>query len=288
MKARISKYINPATVLATLALTFALGGGAYAASRILIKNINQISPSVVAKLRGKAGATGAAGPAGSVGPAGPAGPAGPTGSAGAGSPGPEGKEGKEGKEGPKGEFNYRGTWSAATEYAKGDATTQEGSTYASLKPANKGHEPKAEGEWWHVIAKEGKAGSGGGGGGGTETGAWSVQLGVQEAAITAISFPTPLPEALTEAHVFFITEGEEPPTQCKGGSPEKPKAEPGDLCVYEQFRKKFEKFPLAAIKNPAEGQSSPAGASANGALILLKKEAGQTEGTAYGTWAVTP
>jgi hypothetical protein len=77
----------------------------------------------------------------------------------------EGKEGKTGATGPTGEFNFRGAWSSATTYAKGDATEEGGSTYASLKATNKNHKPSELGEWWSLVAK---AGEGGGGGGVTE------------------------------------------------------------------------------------------------------------------------
>jgi hypothetical protein len=95
-------------VVATLALVFAMSGGAYAASKFLITSTKQIKPSVLASLKGKAGpagANGAAGPAGAVGPAGAAGaqgPAGPQGPVGEGVAGPEGKAGKNGTNGKEG------------------------------------------------------------------------------------------------------------------------------------------------------------------------------------------
>lgn len=101
--------ITFANVTATLALVFAMTGGAYAAKRYLITSTKQISPSVLKSLKGANGKNGAAGIAGPQGAAGTpgakgadgaAGPAGPAGSAGtAGADGKAGKEGKEGKEG---------------------------------------------------------------------------------------------------------------------------------------------------------------------------------------------
>jgi hypothetical protein len=60
------------TIIASVALFFALSGGAYAAHHYLISSTSQIKPSVLRTLKGRAG------PAGGQGPTGPAGPAGPT------------------------------------------------------------------------------------------------------------------------------------------------------------------------------------------------------------------
>ena len=92
-------HVSPTSVIATLALVFAMTGGAYAAKKYLITSTKQISPSVLKALQGKAGPAGAAGAAGAQGPAGPAGPAGKgekgekgdTGSSGTGTPGANGK-----------------------------------------------------------------------------------------------------------------------------------------------------------------------------------------------------
>ncbi len=85
-----------ANVVATLALVFAMAGGAAAASHYLITSSKQISPKVLKELK-KPGATGATGPAGAHGETGPAGPAGANGTNGA--PGTEGKQGAQGPEG---------------------------------------------------------------------------------------------------------------------------------------------------------------------------------------------
>jgi hypothetical protein len=76
------KRLTYANVIVTLALVFAMSGGALAASKYLITSTKQISPKVIKSLKGK------------IGPAGPAGPSGPT--------GPQGKEGAAGKEGKAG------------------------------------------------------------------------------------------------------------------------------------------------------------------------------------------
>jgi Collagen triple helix repeat (20 copies) len=86
------RHLSYANVAATLALVFAMTGGALAAKHYIITSTKQIKPSVRKQLkgnRGPAGATGKTGPAGATGKAGPTGPAGPTGATGKeGPPGP--------------------------------------------------------------------------------------------------------------------------------------------------------------------------------------------------------
>jgi hypothetical protein len=97
-------HLSPATVIAGLALVFAMTGGAYAAKKYLITSTKQISPSVLKQLQGKAGAAGAPGVAGAQGAQGPAGPAGAQGSAGsAGAKGEPGAKGEKGAAGTNGE-----------------------------------------------------------------------------------------------------------------------------------------------------------------------------------------
>jgi hypothetical protein len=122
MLSRIRKRLTYTNVALTLALVFAMSGGAYAASKYVITSTKQIKPSVLKQLQGKAGAQG---PVGAQGPAGPAGATGLAGAAGVkgetGTTGPEGPPGKNGENGkngttgftkvlPKGETET-GTWS---------------------------------------------------------------------------------------------------------------------------------------------------------------------------------
>jgi hypothetical protein len=109
MLSMVRKRATYANVAVTLALVFALSGGAYAAGRYVITSTKQIKPSVLKQLRG------AAGPAGKAGAAGPSGPAGSPGAAGAagvrgeaGTAGAEGKEGSRGEKGLKGEKGEKG------------------------------------------------------------------------------------------------------------------------------------------------------------------------------------
>jgi hypothetical protein len=80
-----------AGLIATLALVFAMTGGAVAAKKYLITSTSQISPSVLKKLKGKTGKAGTPGQAGAKGD-----PGAP------GSPGQAGQKGERGAEGPAG------------------------------------------------------------------------------------------------------------------------------------------------------------------------------------------
>jgi hypothetical protein len=102
MLSRIRGRVSYASVAATLALVFAMSGGAYAASRYVITSTKQIKPSVLKQLKGAAGAAGAKGAAGATGATGPAGATGATGATGPAGQAVEGKEGKEGAKGEKG------------------------------------------------------------------------------------------------------------------------------------------------------------------------------------------
>src|SRR5258707_8902162 len=97
MMRRIWAWMTYANVAATLALVFAMGGSAVAASHYLITSKKQISPKVVKELSGKQGAAGAAGAAG---PSGGQGAQGPQGTAGAN--GLVGGKGERGEKGPPG------------------------------------------------------------------------------------------------------------------------------------------------------------------------------------------
>jgi hypothetical protein len=112
----------------TIALVFAMSGGAYAANKYLITSTKQISPKVLKSLKGASGKNGAAGPAGPAGATGSAGTAGPQGTAGLkgenGAPGTNGKNGTNGVTGftetlPSGKTE-KGTWSFGV--AKGGLT----------------------------------------------------------------------------------------------------------------------------------------------------------------------
>jgi hypothetical protein len=209
MFSSIRKRFTYTNVAMTLALVFAISGGAYAAGKYLITSTKQISPKVLKSLQGKVGANG------SPGPAGPAGPQGPAGS--------------QGVAGSKGETGVAGTSVASTE------------SKAKIGPCKEGgSEFKASsGTTYACNGEKGKEGTFGGSAlpeGKTLTGYWGAsgygETGAEEGtpgyASTAVNFALPLSVTPT-AH--FIKAGETPPSQCPGTA-EAPAATPGNLCVF--------------------------------------------------------
>jgi hypothetical protein len=88
------KGFNYANITATLALVFAMSGGALAANHYLIHSTKQISPKVLKKLKGRTGKTGKTGATGATGAT--------------GKQGAQGKEGAGGKEGAQGKTGAEG------------------------------------------------------------------------------------------------------------------------------------------------------------------------------------
>ena len=86
-----SPRLSYANIVATLALVLAMSGGALAAQRYLITSTTQISPRVLKKLKGDAGAKGSPGRTGATGAPG-----------GNGAPGAPGANGSNGAQGPPG------------------------------------------------------------------------------------------------------------------------------------------------------------------------------------------
>jgi hypothetical protein len=263
---------RPSAVIATLALVFAMTGGAYAAKKYLITSTKQISPKVLKSLKGARGKAGAAGPAG---PAGPVGPAGPP-----GGPGAKGENGTNGANGAS-------VTSAAL--AKGNANCKEGGSEFT----------SASGAAFVCNGKEGKEGKEGSpwtaGGvlpsGKSETGVWSIgpapEVGHPTVDTATISFPIPLAASLEklQVHVF---EGNTAPSGCSLEG-KFLKAEPGgNLCiqVFNATELGFSKSVTAAEVLTFNPETAPEeGAGRVGALLVVSGMAEGAFGT--GTWAVT-
>ena len=134
-------HLSPTTVIATLALVFAMTGGAYAAKKYLITSTKQISPKgdMLKALQGKAGPAGANGPAGPVGPQGPAG--GPGGKGENGKEGAAGKNGENGKPGENGKAGANGKSVTVNEIqAGGSGCSGEGGVSVEAEGSGKPHE----------------------------------------------------------------------------------------------------------------------------------------------------
>ena len=121
----ILKRLTYANVAVTVALVFAMTGGAYAAKRYLITSTKQIAPQVLKQLKGASGSAGAAGAPGPQGPIGKEGAPGKDGTPGKdglpGKDGTNGENGKEGKQGLKGEPGE--PWAAGGKLPSGKTET---------------------------------------------------------------------------------------------------------------------------------------------------------------------
>jgi hypothetical protein len=259
-------------VISVIALVFAMFGGAYAASNS--SGGGKATASAKAK-KGPRGPKGATGPVGPQGPAGPAGPAGAKGDAGAaGAAGAPGATATAVSfSGPKGGCNEGGvevkSAGAPTFVCNGEEGQQgqEGSPW----PAD-GTLPAGE----------------------TETGAYSITsetgAGVYPGfAITTISFPIPLSEALGASNAIYIkAEGTQPPApdECQdtehsgAASVGNPEAAPGFLCVFEGGN-----VAMATEMFFFEPSGGAEGTGVSGATLFQEPTA--AEARAGGSWAVT-
>jgi hypothetical protein len=279
MFSKIRRRFTYANVAMTLALVFAMAGGAYAAGKYVITSTKQISPKVLKSLTGKAGPTGASGATGAVGPTGPAGPTGPVGKGETGPQGPEGKEGKAGKNGTNGTSGF-------TE-ALPTGKTETGTWSVTVPAQFRCVADSGKGEWEDS---------------GCLTGAQEEHKGnfEQEAishlnnvVFAPISFNIPLAPVAGEEAGYVLGEkavhfDEEGTTDCPGTVAE-PSAAPGNLCVYARLTSGVANDLIAppnvlALFLP---QAEKAGAGSNGAEVLFELEPGTHGAIGYGSWAVT-
>lgn len=300
MLSALRKHLNPATVLALVALVFAVTGGAFAAngggsgggrgsdSATLTASAAKSKPKTKAGPRGPAGPagkTGATGPAGATGPGGPAGPVGPTGPAGTGTAGINGTNGT------------NGTSVTSTEFtgAKNGKCPAGGSEFKSASPTATyacNGAPAAGGGFPETLPPEK-----------TETGSWSLPgKGFNEYVYSSISFPIPLKAALEASDVHYVGP-HETVTECPGTAAA-PEAEPGNLCLYQGLAfglhvteangkptetAKIEIFPPSGLPQGLSGTDSD-GADTSGAGLQGERAEASTEAeglAAWGSWAVT-
>ncbi len=264
MFSAIRKRMSYANVTATLALFFAMSGGALAASHYLLTSTKQISPKVLKSLQGRVGASGAPGaqgPAGAVGAQGPAGPAGAKGET--GSPGAPGVNGESVTSKMVSKASETCTKQGGSEFKAGSTTT---------------------------LACNGKEGSPWAAGGTLPVGATETGTVVDprfsepevEHILVPISFPIPLATELDSNHVEVVKLGATG-TNCTG-TPATPTAPSGFLCVYMSHEPEAGDVSTYEIFNALKSAN---GASTAGTIffaILI----GTTESEYFaGTWAVT-
>lgn len=276
---RLRRHLTYANVAATMAVVFAMSGGAYALSgghapaagaNTASANVAKVKKKSKGEARGPAGPRGAAGPQGPAGPAGSAGAQGEKGATGekgasgaTGSTGKEGPQGPQGQAGPKGAVGPAGTSVESKAFEGKAGTCEEG-----------GSEFKAG--TTVTYACNGKGASGGGlpetlPAGKTETGVWSVtaniEFGGTPGGYTSLSFPIRLGNEEPEIEYIELTTTE----HCPGVAAEVPEAEPGYLCVYDS----------SSSGNPTyfHHWESKVGST----LLFL----GEPNFVARGTWAVT-
>jgi hypothetical protein len=272
-------------ILACIALIAAVGGTAYAATKLNGTQKKEVE-KIAKKYAGKDGAPGAAGTNGTNGTNGKDGTAGEKGEKGEkGDTGNAGGAGAAGKSVVTGEFSGSGG-----NCHEGGATVEQEGNAGSKKYVCNGEE-----------GEEGHAGANGNPwtpnntlpSGATETGAWTIPSGFEGSVQTAISFPVKLPAELDEAHVGVVIPGgaaelteqhvgtvNAPPVNCLG-SPAAPSAPAGFLCVYMSSS-------TGAIGIPTVfNLESPLGNGASTAGAIVTDVTNSTTVAVYGTWAVT-
>jgi len=281
MFSRLRRHLSYANIAATLAVVFAMSGGAYALSGAH-QSVGGASASTAhaakkVKKRSKTltGARGPAGPAGAQGAAGAQGPAGAQGEKGsggekgaAGAAGKEGPAGQQGPAGPQGVAGPKGLSVVSEAFEGRKGTCETGGSEFKVGTAT-------------TYACNGKNGSGGSGGGTlqpgqTERGVWSVVLddpiGSTYWGLVSIDFPDAFNGELPSPQYVKYNETTE---QC--GEPlsetREPTPAPGQFCVYE---------------NPLDEEAKYEGGSALGSkageVIYFS---GAKQGFTDGIWAVT-
>ncbi len=296
------KHVSPATVVAIVALVFAMSGGAFALSGGGSGGGHATAQVAKAKKKSKSKST--------TGPRGPKGETGPAGKEGKeGKEGPAGKEGKEGKAGANGSNGESVKLAAAGACKEGGTKLTVGGESKEVCNGAKGAEgePGEEGSPWTTgstlpkgsekVGKKGEPGP-------QETGVWAyVPADAETREDVPISFPIKLATALPaenpvshENSVEYIRPGEQEGETFEsfaieqghcGGTAAHPEAAAGYLCVfvsYEAGKKvSWEGIfsPLTAGRTGAERGVT----ATTGAVIVFKTEALEKQEW-VGTWAV--
>jgi Collagen triple helix repeat (20 copies) len=301
MLSAIRRHVSPATVMAFVALIFAMTGGAFAVTNhgggSGAKASASMTASAAKKYKSKAGARGPAGPKGATGATGATGPAGPAGPAGlmgpAGGTGPQGSAGTNGTNGENGKQGEPG------KNGKGVISTPFSGTE---EPVGAGEPCKKAGGDTVEVEDTGKKSyvcNGGAAGGSfpetlpegkTEKGTWGVVLPASETesyAFSPISFSVPLEVKPKELN--YVSSGETIVGKCEGTA-EEPTAANGYLCVYEAGHSQNLTKALGnnLLSTSVKGATKTFSFVKTGALVdIHDEEATGIEANIWGTWAVT-
>lgn len=252
----LRRHMNATTVIAILALVFAMTSGAFAVT----SKDGGHATAVAAKKKGKKGkAKALRGPRGPQGPEGKQGPAGTAGKDGVnGKDGLTGKEGVAGKEGPAGK-------SVVTSAASG-AECAEGGTRLEVEgsgiPSHVCNGEKGVIHPGETLPSEA-----------SETGTWLL-FRTGSDTFTNISFTIPLAHPVAEAKIKIEPEGYTGGGEGCPGTAEDAKAEPGFLCIYTTLNEGEGINPLVVAPVPTDNGAFLVGYGAEGKYAL-------------GTWAVT-
>jgi hypothetical protein len=272
MFSMIRRRFTYANVAMTLALVFAMSGGAYAASKYVITSTKQISPKVLKSLKGAKGANGANGAAGLSGATGPAGPG--------GAAGPQGAKGETGGTGPEGKAGVGVTSKALTE--SDAACNKEG---GSEFTAGSSKTTACNGSPWTAGGTLPQ--------GASETGQWgwaTEDYKQFQFAYVPISFEIPLKVAPTPHYIELGEgEGEGSPApaivnkECEGTF-KAPKAATGNLCVFDAIAESNSHVTGHGFES---GQGS--GETGQTGTILKVSDSAAFAGNVVdrGTWVVT-
>lgn len=318
----MSKHLTYANVAATLAVVFAMSGGAFALSggsggagsgngggggggSQQTASVPAVHAVIAKKAKKKTTtAVGKPGPRGPAGPAGPAGPQGPAGAAGGkGENGANGNNGAEGHEGKAGTDGTNGKTVLSGSGAPTAGTGEEGDFYIETKN-DKIYGPRSASGWGagtELKGKEGEPWTDGGTlpPGKSEKGTWSLMAATTgETASESISFGIPLPEPIRLSHVhIFQLQTSSVPAGCtvtvtKEYEEEEEEeveayelsAEPGDLCIGVQNDTGLQ-VPGYPKWLPNDVEDGLPGAGKTG--VGIQVQAIDTHAFGDGLWAVT-
>jgi hypothetical protein len=210
MFSAMRRHFSFAGLIATLALVLAMSGGAWAAKKYLITSTNQISPSVLKKLKGATGPQGL--------------------------PGTPGSPGAKGDAGAPGTNGTNGLSVTMTKLNPGDLNCKEGGAKFAV------------GAGTPTFACNGSPWAAGGTlpSEATETGMWSFGVNPPERQYVSVGFAVPLETPIEAANVHYIkTEGEDA-VDCPGSLTE-PAAAPEQLCLYKKFGNNIEDLTPALL-----------------------------------------